>query len=172
MGDGPEILDRALVLFPDKVFLLHQIKEVKFQLEVETFRFKSRFSGKKDLSACGHPFLEVEGAWDSLLLLEIAWQAIMRDDSEKSGESEIIFQDLIDFRRNRWRCFIDGFPSGKDDRNLNEGRCVDIKIDPCVCSRGENEKSQKKDNKRSFHELLQFAAISQHRFTPGEGLGV
>ena len=63
---------------------------------------------------------------------------IIINHPEKAGEGEVIFQDLVNLGGQRWRRFIDGLPFWKDDWNLNEGRRIDIKIDPCLCGRGED----------------------------------
>jgi len=67
---------------------------------------------------------------------------IVIDHPEKTGEGEVALHDLINLGGQRWRRFIHGLPFWKDDRNLNKGRCIDIKIDPCLRGRGEDRKKR------------------------------
>ena len=63
------------------------------------------------------------------------------DHFEKTGEGEIVSQNLINFCWKRGNGFVQRLPLWEDDGDLDKGRCIDIKIDPRL-SKGRDQKTE------------------------------
>ena len=57
------------------------------------------------------------------------------DHLEKTGEGEIVGQNLINLFWKGRRGFVHRFPFSEDNGDLDKGRSIDIKVDPRLSKR-------------------------------------
>ena len=74
---------------------------------------------------------------------------------EKTGEGEVIGHHFIDLCGEGCGCFIHRFPFRQNNGDLDNGRSIDIQVDPSFCY-GEEDETQKnkKENVYRCHSVI------------------
>jgi hypothetical protein len=80
------------------------------------------------------------------------------DHLEKTREGEIVRENLICLCGERRRGFIDGSPFREEDGDLDEGRSIDIEVDPRFSEGRSDESDEEKKDEISPH-LIELGGI-------------